>query len=78
MTNLKRLVAICILTVSSFGVALADGGETQGVPGAVPPPPTECTANCSSTATTSPAQNPSVDIVSVTAILVTWLAQSIL
>jgi len=80
MTKLRRLVAISILTVSLFGVALADGGATQGPPAPVPPP-AECTMDCSGTAASTPAQpaeDPSVDIVTEAAMFASWFVMSIL
>jgi hypothetical protein len=79
MKELRRLVAICILTLSL--VALAYGGEVQGVPGAIPPPPPECSADCPSpeaSNTTPPAQDSTVDIVTTAEMFTVWLATSIL
>ena len=80
MTQLRRLVAISILMVSMFGVALADGGATQGPP-AAPPAPPECNADCSgidASAQVQPEQNSSVDIVTeATTMLTRWLEAAI-
>jgi hypothetical protein len=79
MKKLRQLVAICILTLSLF--VLAHGGEVQAVPGAVPPPPPECSADCSSTkasTTAQPAQDSTVDIVTTGEMFTVWLATSIL
>jgi hypothetical protein len=81
MKELTRLVAISILMVALSGVALADGGETEGPPLAPPAPPAECTTDCSSTAAstpTQPTQNPTVDIITTAEMFATWLATSIL
>jgi hypothetical protein len=76
MTQLRRLIAISILMVSLFGVALADGGATQGPPLAPPAPPAECTTGCSETAYTQaqPTQDSSVDFVTeATTRFAAWL-----
>ena len=77
MKELRRLVAISILMVSLFGVALADGGETQGPPLAPPPPAVECTADCANSAVTSltPTSDVTTDLVNN---IVTWLVKAIL
>lgn len=80
MTRTRRLVAICILNVSLFGVAFADGGATQGPPVA-PPAPQECTADCSSTeesTTGQTAPDSTVDIVTMAEMLAAWLVQTVL
>lgn len=80
MTRFRRLVAVSILMVSLFGVALAEGGATQGPPVAPPAPP-ECNTDCSGTAASTPAQpaeDSSVDIVTEVAIFASWFAMSIL
>ena len=42
MTKPVRFLAICLLVVSIFGSALADGGETQGGNSPAPPVPPPC------------------------------------
>lgn len=78
MTQLRRLVAISILTVSLSGVALADGGDTQTPPQAPSPPPAECTTDCSGAAPSTPAPDSTVDIVATAEMLAVWLVTSIL
>jgi hypothetical protein len=77
MKELRRLLAISILLVSLFGVALADGGTTQGPPVAPPPPPGECTADCSNSTVTSttPTSDATTDLASN---IITWLVEAIL
>jgi hypothetical protein len=77
MKELRRLVAISILMVSLFGVALADGGETQGPPLPPPPPAAECTADCSNSAVTSttPTSDVTTDLANN---VITWLVEAIL
>lgn len=72
------MVAACILMVSLFGVALAEGGDTHGPP-AMPPAVPECTADCPSTEASTTAQ-PTQDSVDITTaeMLAAWLATSIL
>ena len=79
MKELRRLVAISIVMVSLFGVALAEGGDTHGPP-AAPPAPPECTADCSTTevSTTQPAQDSTVDIATTAEVYAVWLATLIL
>jgi hypothetical protein len=79
MTQLRRLVAISILVVCLFGVAMADGGEVQNPP--VPAPVTTAgsiTTDCAGTeVSVQPLQEQSlmVDIVTEgTTMLDTWLA----
>lgn len=77
MKELRRLVAISILMIALSGVALADGGSTQGPPLAPPAPVEECTTNCSNSAATSPA--PTSDVTTDLANnMVTWLVEAIL
>jgi len=77
MKELRRLIAISILMVSLFGVALADGGDVQGPPLAPPPPAAKYTADCSNSAVTSPA--PTSDVTTDLANnIVTWLVGAIL
>ena len=81
MTTLRRLLAICVLTVSLSGVAVADGGETQGPPLLSAPPAPECITDCSDASGSTPdqpAEEPSVDIVTEAVIFANWLAMSIL
>ena len=77
MQELKRLVAICILTASLFSVVLAEGGDLQTPPLALPAPPAECTTNCSNSAVTSPAPTSEVTT-DLANNIVTWLVKAIL
>jgi hypothetical protein len=79
MTKLAQFLGICLLVVSMAAVGRADGGNTQG-PGlpSPAPPPAECTTNCTSSQTTLPAPDATVDTVDVVNVLVTWLVESIL
>ena len=83
MTQLRRLVAISILVVSLFGVAMADGGNTQGPPVAAPDPTIGCmTTDCAgpevSVVPQQPVQDFSGVIVTVaTTMLGTWLEAAI-
>ena len=77
MKELRRLLAISILMVSLFGAALAEGGDTHGPPAPAP----ECSADCSSTAASIPAQpaeDSTADIVTPTELFAAWFAMSIL
>lgn len=82
MTKLRRLVAISILSLSLFGIALAEGGDTHGPPTAPPAPtPTECSADCSSIEAPpqiQPTQDSTVDIITTAEMFAAWLAMSIL
>jgi hypothetical protein len=77
MKEFRRLLAISILLVSLSGVALADGGDTQGPPLAPPPPAGECTADCTNSAVTSPTptSDATTDLASN---IITWLVEAIL
>lgn len=77
MKELRRLIAICILTVSMFGVVLAEGGETQTPPLAPPAPPAECTTDCSNSAVTSPSPT-SLATTDLENSIITWLVEVIL
>ena len=77
MTRLRRLFAISILIVSLTGIALADGGETQGPPAPTP----ECGTDCSGIEASmqmQTAQDSTVDIVTTADMLAAWFAQMIL
>jgi hypothetical protein len=77
MKELSRLIAISILMVSLFGVALADGGDMQGPPLAPPPPAVTCTADCTNSAVTSPTLTSDVTT-DLANNVVTWLVGAIL
>ena len=79
MSKLKQFAGICLLVVSIAAVGRADGGVTQGpaLP-SPPPPPAECTTNCTSSQGTLPAPDATVDTVDMANVLVTWLVESIL
>ena len=77
MSKLKLFVGTCLLVVSMATASWAS--ETQGpaLP-SPPPPPAECTTNCTNGQTTLPAPDATVDAVDVVNVLVTWLVESIL
>jgi hypothetical protein len=77
MTKLSQFLSTALLVVSMATVTWA--GDTQGpaLP-SPPPPPAECTTNCTNSQTTLPAPDPTVDTVDVVNVLVTWLVASIL
>jgi len=79
MTKLTQFLGIGLLVGSMATVGWADGGQTQGS-GLASPAPTraECTTNCTSSQTTLPAPDATVDTVDVVNVLVTWLVESIL
>ena len=74
MTKLTRFVGTCLLLVSTATVALA--GETLGAGLPSPPPPAECTENCTPNETTllQPDASVTADVVNV---IVIWLVESI-
>ncbi|MDX6557864.1 MAG: hypothetical protein QOF72_913 [Blastocatellia bacterium] len=77
MTQLRRLVAISILVVSLFGVAMAEGGDVQVPPVPAPVPPAgSITTDCAGTEVSVPPQpGLSGDIITIaTTMLDTWLA----
>jgi len=84
MTKLTQFLGTCLLVGSMATVSWA--GETQGGGLPSPPPPptaaatvdTQCTTNCTSSQTTSPAADATVDTFDVVNLLVTWLVESIL
>jgi hypothetical protein len=75
MTKLKRFVGSALLIISLAVVTWADGGETHG-PALTPPPPPECTTDCTSTEITLPSAELAAD--DVVMVLVTCLVGSIL
>ena len=78
MTKLAQFLGTCLLVVSMTTVGRADGGVTQGPDLPSPaPPPAECTTNCTSSQTTPPVPDATVDTVDVVNMFVTWLVQSI-
>ena len=77
MTKLMRFVGTCLLVVSMAGVAWA--GETHGPGLPAPPPPAERTTDGTSTQTTVPLPEASVNTADdVVNVLVTWLVESLL
>ena len=77
MTKLTRFFATCLLVVSIFGAALADGGQTQGPNLAVPAPPAECNQASQETVTPVSGQE-SLDLATVVTVSVALLAELIL
>ena len=79
MSKLKQFAGTCLLVVSMAAVTWADGGSTLGPNLTSPlPPTTECTTNCTSSQTTLPTPDATVDTVDVVNVFVTWLVESIL
>ncbi len=72
MTKLARFFATCLLVVSIFGAALADGGQTQGSDSASPVPPTV------KTVTPVVQQDSLADLAAVVTVSLTLLAGVIL
>jgi hypothetical protein len=79
MTKLAQFLGTCLLIASMATVGWADGGETHGSGlASPPPPPAECTTNCTSSPITLPVSDASVNTTDVVNVLVTWLVDSIL
>jgi hypothetical protein len=78
MSKPKQVVGTCLLIMSMATVSWADGGITQGPNLPSPPPPADCTTNCTNSQTTPPAPDATVDTIDVVNMFVTWLVESIL
>ena len=77
MTKLTRFFATCLLVVSLFGAALADGGQTQG-PGSVSPAlPAACTLESVECVTPMNSQDSLADLATVVTVSLTLLAEVI-
>ena len=77
MTKLTRFFATCLLVVSLFGAALADGGQTQGPGSTSPPPSTECLGSVQPV-TPVVQQDSLADLAAVITVSLTLLAEVIL
>jgi hypothetical protein len=82
MTQLRRLVAISILVVSLFGVAMADGGDVQVPPVPAPVPPAgSTTTDCAGTEVfVQPQQGQDLSVAIITqatTMLTGWLEAAI-
>ena len=76
MSKPARFLAICLLVVSIFGSALADGGETQGGNFVPPVPPPTC--NIESVEPITPTfQDSMVDLATLVTLSITTLAEVI-
>ena len=77
MTKLTRFFATCLLVVSIFGAALADGGQTQGPSSASPVPPTECALGSVESVTPVATRDSLADLESVVTVSLSLLAEVI-
>ncbi len=79
MSKLTRFFGTCLLVASISAVAFADGSITQGPPAPPPPPPGQCVADSTEMdASTQPAQESWVHVVTAVDMLANWLALAIL
>jgi len=77
LTKPARFLAICLLVVSLFGPALADGGQTQGGEFVPPVPPPTCTIESVETIAPTLHQDSSVDLATLVTLSITTLAEVI-
>jgi hypothetical protein len=75
MTKLTRFLATCVLVVSVFGAALADGGQTQGPNSTSPTPPLECSQGCEDSVTSASEPDPLADLATVATVSFTLLTE---
>jgi hypothetical protein len=77
MTKSARFLAICLLVVSLFGSALADGGQTQGTDFVPPVPPPTCTIESVEPIAPTFHQDSPVDLATLVTLSITTLAEVI-
>ena len=77
MRKPARFLAICLLVLSLFGSALADGGETQGGDFAPPVPPPTCNIESVEPITPTFQQDSMVDLATLVTLSITTLAEVI-
>ena len=85
MKQLRNLIFVCTLIIAVSGIALADGGITQG-PGLAQPTPPDCTeTGCQSGVSTATSSDDSTatapdsfDSSALAVVLIDWLEKTIL